>query len=239
VAQGSQWQAELTDPDREDLQIPEPGHAFSYGISLLHNGTLGTDQVQSGSMLVRYPDTAYQAHGNYGVEYNLTLPLFNPTDQSQRVQIALETPLKENELSHSGLQFFYHPPERIFFRGAIRLTYVDDWGDARRQYIHIVQRRGQAGQPLLWFTMDPGSHRSVKVDFLYPPDSTPPQVLTIKTLAPNQQEEAIPRYEAIPEETPPVPALEQNEALEQDSPPPEETPVNRDHGNSGIRSRNL
>ena len=28
-------------------------------------------------MLVRYPDTAYRAHGNYGIRYSFRLPLYN------------------------------------------------------------------------------------------------------------------------------------------------------------------
>lgn len=182
VAQGSQWKTELTDPGSPDLAIPDPGSAFSYGISLLHEGTLGTGQIQSGKMLVRYPDTAYQAHGNYGVEYNLILPLTNYTDETQTVAIALETPIKEDELSQPGLQFFDPPPERIFFRGVVRVRFTDDVGFARTQYIHLVLRRGQQGEPLVWLEMPPGDHRLVEVDLLYPPDSTPPQVLTVKTL---------------------------------------------------------
>jgi hypothetical protein len=30
--------------------------------------------------------------------------------------------------------------------------------------------------------MPPGDRRLVKIDFLYPPDATPPQVVTVKTL---------------------------------------------------------
>ena len=31
---------------------------------------LGIQQIQTAKMLVRYPDTAYEAHGNYGVNIN-------------------------------------------------------------------------------------------------------------------------------------------------------------------------
>lgn len=46
-----------------------------------------------------------------------------------------------------------------------------------------MQRRGQRGEPLALLRLQPGERRLVKVDFLYPPDATPPQVLTINTLA--------------------------------------------------------
>jgi hypothetical protein len=183
VALGSQWQAELTDPGQTDLAIPEAGSAFSYGISTLHVGRMGTGQNQSGSMVMRYPDTAYEAHGNYGVEYNLTLPLVNPTDTSQRVAIALETPIKEDVLSQPGLRFFEPLPNRIFFRGLVRVRYTDDGGLPRTRYVHLVQRRGEAAEPLVWLEMAGGDRRLVQVDLLYPPDSTPPQMLTVKTAA--------------------------------------------------------
>ncbi|MGB7893662.1 MAG: DUF3370 family protein, partial [Microcoleus sp.] len=46
---------------------------------------------------------------------------------------------------------------------------------------HIVQRRGQQGEPLVNVNMKPGERRLVQVDFLYPPDATPPQVLTVRS----------------------------------------------------------
>jgi hypothetical protein len=55
-------------------------------------------------------------------------------------------------------------------------------GIAETRYLHLVQRRGQAGAPLIRLRMPPGNRRLVQVQFLYPPDSTPPQVLTVQTL---------------------------------------------------------
>jgi hypothetical protein len=44
-----------------------------------------------------------------------------------------------------------------------------------------VQRRGQQGEALVTLTMPPGDRRTVQVDLVYPPDATPPQILTVKT----------------------------------------------------------
>jgi hypothetical protein len=57
----------------------------------------------------------------------------------------------------------------------------DDTGKTLTRYIHIVQRRGQQGEPLVNVNMKPGERRLVQVDFLYPPDATPPQVLTVRS----------------------------------------------------------
>jgi hypothetical protein len=182
VAQGSQWRANLVDsPDKKYLTIPSPGQAFSYGLSTLHGGTLGTGQIQSASMLVRYPDTAYRAHGNYGIQYSLQLPLHNNTSQPQKVTVSVQTPIKEDQLSKSGLRFFTTPARQVFFRGTVRVRYTNDQGQPRTEFVHLVQRRGQPGEPLVLLNMQPSDRRLVEVDFLYPPDASPPQVLTVST----------------------------------------------------------
>ncbi|MGB3493165.1 MAG: DUF3370 domain-containing protein [Elainellaceae cyanobacterium] len=183
VSQGSTWQAQLTDPDSLYLTIPivEP---ISFGLSTLVAGRLGTDQVQAAPMVVRYPDTAYQAHGNYGVQYSMQVQLFNPSSdptgmESDAIAIALETPIKEDELSQDGLRFFEPLPQQTFFRGTARIRYTDEQGLPRTRYVHLVQRRGQQSIPLATVQIPRLGTSLVEVDFLYPPDSTPPQVLTI------------------------------------------------------------
>ncbi len=186
MSRGSKWDTQIVDDPNADLKdwylsLPQPGQAFSYGISTLIRGTLGTDQVQTASMVARYPDTAYQAHGNYSVEYSLTLPLRNTTDQPRTVAIAIETPLKEDKPA-KGLRFFQPPAKQVFFRGTVRLRYNDDQGLPQTRYVHLVQRRGQQGEPLVLMNIKPGDRRLVQVDLLYPADSTPPQILTVRTV---------------------------------------------------------
>jgi hypothetical protein len=132
-------------------------------------------------MLVRYPDTAYFAHGNYGIQYSLTLPLVNRTRNTQTVTLAIQTPIKEDQ-SQRGLRFLEPPAKQVFFRGTVQIRYKDDEGLPRTRYWHLVQRRGQQGEPLVTLKMLPSDLRLVQVDFLYPPDATPPQVLTVRTL---------------------------------------------------------
>ncbi len=183
VAKGSMWQAMLTDTQDAPYQltIPKQGQAFSYPLSALDRGTFGTGQIQTAPLTTRYADTAYAAHGNYGVQYSLTLPLYNPTDACQFVSVALQTPLKSDEAA-KGLSFKSSPPERVFFRGTVRVRHTDDEGVPRTRYVHLVQFQGQQGQPLAELQMCPKSSRLVQVDFIYPPDATPPQVLTVQTL---------------------------------------------------------
>lgn len=182
VAQGSRWQALLVDrPNAKDFTIPQQGQAVSYAISTLRGGRLGTDQIQTAKMLVRYPDTAYESHGNYAVEYNINLPLYNSTNQQQTVTLTLETPLKEDKLSQGGLIFRNPSFNFPWFRGSVRLRYKDDRGQQVTRYVHLWQPMGQVLEPLVQLGMPPGDRRTLQIDFIYPPDSTPPQVLTIRT----------------------------------------------------------
>jgi Protein of unknown function (DUF3370) len=182
VAIGSQWEARLTDGTKSnDLTIPKRGRAFSYGISMLPRGTFGTGQVQSAPMVARYADTAHLANGNYGIQYSLTLPLYNNTRQPQTVALMMETPIKQ-DASKNELLFLIPPEPRIFYRGPVRIRYQDDRGATQTRFVHLVQRRGEQGEPLSILTLPPGDRRKVEVDFLYPPDATPPQILTVTTV---------------------------------------------------------
>lgn len=182
VAQGSYWRSQITNrPKSSKLTIPTPGQAFSYGISTLPGGLLGTNQSQSARMLVRYPDTAYFAHGNYGIQYSLRMPLYNNTKTNQTVSVALQTPIKEDTLSKNGLRFFAELARPTFFRGTVLTRFRDDNGQARSQFTHLVQKRGQPGEPLAQLNIKPGETRLVEIDFLYPPDASPPQVITVQT----------------------------------------------------------
>ncbi len=178
---GSQWFGNLTDGDRQtDLTIPAAGASYSYGLSLLQYGTMGTGQVQTAPLAVRYPDTAHSAHANYGVQYNLTLPLHNPTDKTQTVVLSFQNPIKYDK-PVGGLQFFEPLPDDVFFRGSVRARFRDDNGLSQTRYVHLVMRRGERGKPLVTLNMPAGDRRVVQFDFLYPADATPPQVLTVTT----------------------------------------------------------
>ncbi|MBE9061437.1 DUF3370 domain-containing protein [cf. Phormidesmis sp. LEGE 11477] len=181
ISRGSQWRATLSDRNRDQLTIPRPGEQFSYGISTLERNTLGTGQIQSAPILARYRDTAYRANGNYGVEYNLTLPLHNATQRPQTIALSVQTPIQNDSLK-DALQFYQSPKNRVFFRGTVLFIYREDDGRSRAAFTYLEQNQGQQGQPLVTMTLAPGEQRDVNVQFLYPPDATPPQVLTVSTL---------------------------------------------------------
>jgi Protein of unknown function (DUF3370) len=181
IAIGSQWNGTITDDDRSNkLTIPDEGEAFGYPLSTVYDGTLGTKQIQSAPMAVRYPDTAYESHGNYGVRYKLSIPLYNSDGDDRTVTLSIQTPLKNDE-EKEELIFIDPPEDKIFYRGTVQVKYSDDRGLLRTRAFHIVQRRGQQGEPLITLQMIPRQRRLVEIEFIYPPDATPPQILTIST----------------------------------------------------------
>ena len=179
VSQGNLWQSNLVDSaNSESLTIPKSGETVAYGLSMLRGGTFGTKQIQTAPMIVRYPDTAYSAHGNYGVQYSLNLPLYNSTTTSKTVQLAISTPVKQDI---PGVKFL---PESsgVFFRGLVKVKYQDGDNNCREKFVHLVQKRGQKGEELISIEIPPQEKKTVSVDLLYPPDATPPQIFTITTV---------------------------------------------------------
>lgn len=179
ISSGTEWDGIITDgPDAKFLSV-KPGTKISYPISSIEQGAFGTGQIQSGAMVKRYPDTAHQSHGNYGVHYALQIPLRNTNSIETVVTIHLQTPLKSDE-HRSELQFYESPPTRVFYRGTIRARYKDDNDQNIDKFIHLVENRGERSGPLVQVLMKAGEHRKVVLDLYYPPDATPPQVLTVK-----------------------------------------------------------
>jgi len=182
ISQGSQWVATAGDRRKNSgLDIPDVGEAMSFPISTTTTGTFDTEQVHSAPMLARYPDTALQGHGNYLVHYDLTFPLVNSSDETRQVAITFQTPIKQNQYN-DRLTFFDPPLEQVFFRGTVRIRYPDEFGDQVERYVHLVQHRGERGLPLATIEIPAGDRRSAQIDFFYPPDATPPQVITIRTV---------------------------------------------------------
>ena len=179
---GRRWRSRITDPGRNVLSIPS--QPLSWPISSLERGSLGTGQVQTAELKVLYPDTAWAAHGNYGVDYDLILPLKNNSNQPSTVELALESPLKsDGPASHLRFRSSLNGP--VMFRGPVEVTGLEDSHGVPlgRHITHLVLRQGQPGPALGQLTLAPGEQRDVRIQLIYPADSTPPQVLTIRPIA--------------------------------------------------------
>ena len=182
IQQGSIWRARLSDPGQNTLPVSRA--PISWPIASLHRGSLGTGQVQTAPLAAFYPGTAWAAHGNYGVEYDLSLPLRNDGAGRTTLQLAFESPLKGDQ-ALGGLRFLPTPGPGVTFRGTVEVSGLDGpSGRAMgRRSFHVVLRSGQSGPVLGTVSLEPGARRDVRVRLIYPADATPPQVLSLLPLA--------------------------------------------------------
>lgn len=178
VQEGSAWAGRITDPGRPTLSVSRA--PISWPIASLERGTLGTGQVQTAPLRAFYPGTAWAAHGNYGVTYDLSLPLRNDTPKPVQLALALESPLK-NDQPLGGLRFNTTPARAVMFRGTVEVSGLDNaaGGPGGRRRFHLVLRAGQEGPPLGTVSLRPGQERQLRVRLIYPADATPPQVLSL------------------------------------------------------------
>jgi hypothetical protein len=182
IANGANWRGDAINDQHHKRLAIETEHSFSFPISTVTGGTLGTNQIQAAHMLARYPDTAYRANGNYGVLYELTLPIYNESETESKIAITFQTPLKDWNKSDS-LQFFKEPPEHVFFRGSVKFEWTDRDKKHHEQFTHLVEKQGQNIEPLVSLLLKPHEQQDVHFSFFYPPDCTPPQVLTVESTA--------------------------------------------------------
>lgn len=179
IAKGSEWSAKIINSDNL-FKIPLESGSISYGLNTLYNNTLSTHQIQTAKIERRYADTAYQAHGNYGVTYQVEIPLYNPRNEAVSLSISFDSPIriKENE-NNPKVEYFDKPPEKINFRGEFKIEYESFSGTKIERFIHVVQRFGEQGLPIASLHLSPKEQRNLKITFIYPADCTPPHVFTL------------------------------------------------------------
>lgn len=178
VQVGSTWRSRLSDPGKNWLSVSRA--PISWPISSLERGTLGSGQIQTAELKAFYPGTAWAAHGNYGVAYDLSLPLRNDTGTPARLALALESPIKTDQ-PLGGLRFNTTPARAVMFRGTVEVSGLDNaaGGPGGRRRFHLVLRAGQEGPTLGTVSLRPGQERQLRVRLIYPADATPPQVLSL------------------------------------------------------------
>jgi len=206
---GATWRGRLSDPGSTSLSVRRA--PISWPIASLERGRLGSGQVQSAELKVFYGGTAWAAHGNYGVEYQLQIPLRNDTNAPVTLALAFESPLKR-DLAEGGLRFAAGAPGKgpVVFRGTVEVGGLSP-GDGSRsqsdrlpaavlgpQAFHLVQRAGERGPALGVVRLAPGASRLVRVRLIYPADATPPQVLSLLPVAPPASDPAPVKQSGVP-----------------------------------------
>lgn len=176
VSQGNRWLADLT-PMLADLA---PGTRVGVPIAALYLNRLGTGQNQSAPMKSRYADTAYQAHGNYGVAYELEAVLTNPDQAPRTYTLGLSHPARVVGDKPARAAVYLDPPGKpVMFRGPVRVRLKEAGAAAVDHYTHLVIRHGEEPPPFETITVPPGRSLDVALSMYYPADATPPQLLTI------------------------------------------------------------
>jgi hypothetical protein len=169
VQTGAAWRGRLT-TDGEAFRVTDQADAKSWVLVGKRSNTLGTGQDQAAPLARRYGDTAYASHGNYGVTYELELPLRNDSAEAREVRLYFDSPGKPL------------PQLSRVFRGTIAIDVTGAAGRVKTEYVHVSQKAGELGSaPLTTLKLAPGEARAVKVRLVYPANSTPPHALRVET----------------------------------------------------------
>lgn len=182
VSEGDRWMGSLF-LGQDVLNLPKPGETVGFPIASLYVKRFGTTQNQSAQMLRRYPDTAYQAHGNYGVTYDLRIPLNNP-DKSPRIyQFKLSWPAFVKGQSPNIEAVYFQPPGKpTMFRGSAIMEWLDAQQQPQRQWVHLVMHQGEEMPAFATVEVPAKTRYVLSFYLLYPADATPPQLLAIERL---------------------------------------------------------
>jgi len=174
LSEGARWRGTLT------ASGPVANGPVGYPIATTFLQRAGTGQDQSAPMAVRYPDTAYESHGNYGVTYALAVPLRNDTASASAFTFTLSHPVRIAPASGSSEVTYLEPPKpAVTFRGEVRLDWVEPTGRKETRYTHVVLHTGEDLPPFQVLPVPPFSRIDATVSLIYPADATPPQLLSI------------------------------------------------------------
>jgi hypothetical protein len=165
VQVGARWRGTLATDEAGRYVLAGPASERAFLLDGVMKNTQGTGQDQAAPLLLRYPTSAVRSHANYGVEYDLTVPLENRSDRPQRVRFYMDSPTAGNA---------------VFFRSFRGLLAFDDPKTGRTSYVHAGQQPKERGTtPLHEVVVPPGVTREVRVRLVYPADATPPHVLRV------------------------------------------------------------
>ena len=146
----------------EPMEIPRKGQAKGYLVS----GTKYQEKIQSQppQAISKYRDSSQGVEGCYGVRYDLTFPLYNPSPETRRVQVAFTAPFKEGEKQPPS--FHWMGPVKV--NGKILRIRVNELGD---------------GSILGTWDLPSGARQDIHLEFLTPGDITAPEAIELRTIS--------------------------------------------------------
>ena len=172
----------LTFNSHNHIDINNKALSLAFPVSTLKGGTFGLGgSIQAAPMYRRYFDTAYRAQGNYAVYHKLSFRIENTTNSARLVKVSFACPLKKDgKNGKKEKQLYFLPGDMktapVFYRGSIKLS-----EDKKETYFHIVLHRGQKAESLKELLIEPYDYKDISIEFLYPPDATPPQAILFES----------------------------------------------------------
>ncbi|MEB3198618.1 MAG: DUF3370 family protein [Candidatus Sericytochromatia bacterium] len=167
IQEGARWQGTLSNrPDGQAVVLGARPLELAWPIVTKRGHLLGTGQDQTAPVSQRLPDAAYAAHGNYGISYELALPLRNDSDRTRRVELLLDSPKPT-------------PGMPLAFSGPVELSWQDAAGKTHRQVTRLNLRPESSGR-IGSLELPPGATLNARVRIVYPGDATPPQILRLR-----------------------------------------------------------
>lgn len=180
IGKGTRWNGQLN-----PLPV-EVGERVGFPIASLFLKRLGTQQNQSAPLHKRVSDTAVESHGNYGVTYQLEAQLNNPDTRPRRYAIYLHNPLevrRDPEIPHQAEAIFQlSRSAAVRFRGSVKLRWQTNT-QSEENLMHQILHEGEEAGALKVFELPAQSSGTLRLELVYPPDSTPPQLLELQRLS--------------------------------------------------------
>lgn len=175
LVQGSQWQGQIEVSPTQISQL-ESATALAWPVASLYLKRYGTGQSQSAPVIKRLPGAAIESQGNYGLHYRLEIKL-PAREQARRYRLSLTQPQSVNQ----GQPVFLNPPAtQISFRGSIQVSEAGLTPPAVTR-THLVLHAGERPAPFWQADIAAAETRSLLIEWVYPADATPPQLLLLES----------------------------------------------------------
>jgi hypothetical protein len=182
VVQGADWNG-VYRLSSEDIDNLKEGLLLAWPVASTYLKAWG-GQNQSAPLLARQADSAVQSHGNYGVAYHMAYTLANPDDAALELQWRWTQPTSVSKNVNAKNILSYDPKTQIVFRGSIRVeTHCQEDGkdhDPKIQFYHLQVKQGHWHAPFYAHSLPPKSECRLLLDWVYPPDAIPPQMLSVE-----------------------------------------------------------
>lgn len=174
LVQGRQWQGQMRLSPSQISQL-QGGTTLGWPVASLYLKRYDSGQSQSAPVIKRLPGAAIESQGNYGLHYRLQLEL-PASEKARRYRLSLTQP---QSVKAGQPEFLSRPASQVTFRGSIQVT--EQKAVPKVTTTHLVLHSGERPAPFWEQNLAAGESRSFVIEWVYPPDATPPQLLLLES----------------------------------------------------------